>query len=95
MIILTYVDDCIIFGTSMHKIYAFNKLMEAGPENITLTDEGDIDKFLGIEINHLDEKRFKISHPFLIDRIISFLNIDTNESSLRNNSKPTPVGKSL
>ena len=52
-----------------------------------LTDEGDIDKFLEIEIDHLDEKIFKISQPFLIDRIISFLNIDTNDFGLGTNSK--------
>ena len=60
-----------------------------------LTNEGDIDKFLGIEINHLDENIFKISQPFLIDRIISFLNIDTNEFGLGTNSKSTPVGELL
>ena len=69
--------------------------MEVGPEKFTLTDEGDIDKFLGIEINHLDERRFKISQNFLIDRIISFLNIDTNDFFLGTNSKSTPVRKPL
>ena len=69
--------------------------MEVGPRNFTLTDKGDIDKFLGIEINHLDEKRFKISQPFLIDRIISLLNIENNEFGLGTNSKSTPVGKPL
>ena len=85
MIILTYVDKCIIVGPSMQKIDASAKLMEVSPENFTLTDEGDTDKFLGIEINHLDEKRFKTPQPFLIDRIISFLNIDTNEFGLGTN----------
>ena len=69
----------------MQKIDAFVKLMEVGPKTFTLTDEGDIDKFLGIEINHLDEKIFKISQPFMIDRIISFLNIDTNDFVLVTN----------
>ena len=61
--------------------------MEVGPGNFTLTDKGDIDKFLGVEINNLDEKIFKISQPFLIDRIISFLNIDTNDFGLGTKSK--------
>ena len=95
MIVLTYVDDCIIVGPFMQKIYALVKSKEVGPENFTLNDEGDIDKLLGIEINHLGEKRFKISQPFMIDIIISFLNIYTNEFGLRTNSKSTPVGKPL
>ena len=52
-------------------------------------------KFLGIEINHIDEKRFKVSQPFLIDRIISVLKIDTNNYGMDTNSKSTPVGKPL
>ena len=95
MIVLTYVDDCIIVVPSMQKIDAFVKSMEVGPKLFMLTDEGDIDKFLEIEIDHLDEKIFKISQPFLIDRIISFLNIDTNDFGLGTNSKSTPVGKPL
>ena len=66
MIVLTYIDVCIIVKPSMQKIDAFVKSMEVGPKTFTLTNEVDIDKFLGIEINHLDEKIFKISQPFLI-----------------------------
>ena len=95
MIILTYIDDCIIIAPSMDKINAFVKLMQVGPEKFTLTDEGDIDKFLGIEITHLDDKRFKISQPFLIDRIVSYLNIESNEHVIGTNSKSAPVGKPL
>ena len=95
MIVLTYVDYCIIAGTSMQKISALVKSMEVGPKTFTLTDAGDIDKLLGIEIDHLDEKRFKIFQPFLIDRIISLLNIDTNYFGLGTNPKSTPVDKPL
>ena len=46
-------------------------------------------------MTQLDDKRFKISQPFLIDRIISFLNIDTNDYGMDTNAKSTPVGKPL
>ena len=42
MIVLTYVDDCIIFRQSMQKIDAFVNSMEVNPEKFTLADEGDI-----------------------------------------------------
>ena len=58
MIILTYVDDCIIVGPSMENINRFVDSMKNGDENFVLTDEGDINKFLGIEITQLDDKRF-------------------------------------
>ena len=48
MILLTYADDWIIVGTSMVAINAFVKSMEVGPKNFTLTNEGNIDKLIGI-----------------------------------------------
>ena len=79
----------------MTKIDSFVQSMKDGPENFVLTDEGDIDKFLGIEITHLDDNRFRISQPHLIDRIVSFLEIDVNEYGMETNTKSTPVGKPL
>ena len=60
MIILTNVDYCIILGPYMQKIDAFVKSMEVRPKKFTLNDEGDIYRFLGVEINHLDEKRINM-----------------------------------
>ena len=60
-----------------------------------MTVEGDINKFLGIEVTQLDKKIFKISQPFPIKRIISLLNIDTNEYGMDTSTESTPVGKPL
>ena len=79
MIVLTYVDDCIIVGESMTDIDAFVKSMQNGPENFILTDEGDIDKFLGIDIKQLAPNKFELTQPFLIDRIVSLLGLENNE----------------
>ena len=40
-------------------------------------------------------KKIKLLQPFLIDRIISILNIDTNDYVLEINAKSTRVGKPL
>ena len=69
--------------------------MKTVKENFVLTDEGDINKFLGTEITQLDDKRFKVSQPFLVDWIVNFLNINTNDYGMETNTKPTPVGKYL
>ena len=92
MIILTYVDNSIIFGTSMDRNDSLVKSMRTGKENFVLTDKGDINKFLGIEIIQLDAKIFKVSQTFLIDQIVSFLDIDTDDYGMETNTKPTPVG---
>ena len=87
MIVLTYVSNCIIVEPFMIDINGFFKSMKNICENYILTNEGDINKFLYIEITQLDEKRFKISQYFLIDRIISFLIIYTHNFGMDNNAK--------
>ena len=69
--------------------------MKYGDKNFVLTDKWDINKFLGIEITQLDDKRFKIYQPYLMDQIISFLKIDANDHKVETNAKSTPVGKPL
>ncbi len=79
----------------MPDIDSFVESMQNGAENFILTDKGDIDKFLGIKITYLGGKRFKISQPFLIERIVSLLNTDQNEFGLKTNTKSTTVSKPL
>ena len=92
MLILTYVYDCIIVGPSMKDTDIFVESMKSGSKKIVLTNKGDIYKLLGIEITQLDDNIFKISQPFLIDIITSFLNIETIDYSMDTNSKSSPVG---
>jgi hypothetical protein len=49
MIIITYVDDCIIVRNSMNDTNTFVKSMKDGPKGYVLTDEGDIKKFLELK----------------------------------------------
>jgi len=70
MILLACVDDCIIFSPSMESIHHLVQLMHDGSENFKLTDEGDVNKFLGIEITRIDSSSFRLSQPFLIDRLL-------------------------
>ena len=93
MIVLTYVEDCIILGKSMIDIDGFVESMKNGLENFVLTDEVDIKNFLGIGINQLNKNIFKISQPFRINRIIYYLKIDTNNYGMDTTSKLTPVVK--
>ena len=57
--------------------------------------EGDIDKFLGIDIKHIDKNKFEISHPFLIERIVKLLGLKENEFEVDSTSRQTPVGKPI
>ena len=77
----------------MKDIDSFVNSMQTGPENFILTDEGDIDKFLGIDIKQLSENKFEISQPFLIERIVNLLGLKDNDFDANSNSRATPVGK--
>ena len=59
-----------------------------GPEKFEFTDEGSIDKYLGVNIEHLPDKSgFKMTQPYLIQRILEAANIDLSMT----NSCPTPA----
>ena len=92
MMIITYVDYCIIAGRSMNDIYSFIYSMQHGSENLILTDEGDVNKFLGIKITHNEDSSFEMSQLFLIDRLLSILGLGDNEFDT---STTTPVAKGL
>jgi hypothetical protein len=81
--VLTYVDDCILVSTDKGKIDTLIETLKNGTkerpnDKYILTDEGDIDKFLGIEITHHEDGSFEISQPHLISRILSLLRLDKN-----------------
>jgi hypothetical protein len=64
MIIITYADDCIIVINSMKDINTFITSMKDGPKEYFLTDEGDINKFLGIEMKEITRNKFELLQPF-------------------------------
>ena len=69
-IVLTYVDDCVILGENMAIVDSVIQSLRDGNEEFELTDEGSIDKYLGVLIKDIDENCFEMSQPFLVQRII-------------------------
>jgi hypothetical protein len=88
---LTYVDNCIIIGDTDDQIKGLIQSLHEGDENFVLQDEGSIEKYLGVDIRQQDASSFKLTQPFLINRIKKFLGIDNGKT----NEKLTPVGKPL
>ena len=58
MIILTYVDDCILIANKKETLDQFIHSLANGIEKFKFTDEGAIDKYLGVEIEQLKEMEF-------------------------------------
>lgn len=91
-ILLTWVDDCIIFSKDLSTINSIVKTLQEDFD-VELEDDlkgGDVSRYLGMEIQRNTDKSFEIKQPFLIDRILSLLEIDDKV-----NPKNTPVSKPL
>ena len=94
MIILVYVDDCIIISKSKFQTDNFINSLAKGQENFDFTDEGTLSSYLGVEISKQpNNEGFTLSQPYLIERIIQALGFDPSTTkSPRGN---TPVSYPL
>ena len=67
-ICLTFVDDFLIFSKDPEVI---NELIGSLKKDFSLTDKGDIDKYLGMQVTIKSNGTTKLSQPHLIERIIA------------------------
>ena len=91
-IILTWVDDCLIFSKDLSVITKTVETMKKSFD-VDLEEDingGDVSRYLGMVIDRNEDKSFEIRQPYLIERILNLLEIDSKV-----NSKPTPVSKPL
>ena len=89
LIVLTYVDDCLILGKSEEKIKWLITSLKEGSENFDFTEEGDVKNYLGVDFNKNDDGSFELKQPYLIARILKALGFDTNDV----HTKVNPVVK--
>ena len=94
LIVLVYVDDCILISKKKSTIKDFVQSLHNVPEDIVFTEEGSLESYLGVCISKLPGgKGFEISKPFLIDRTIKAVGFDlATTKSARDN---VPVGYPL
>ena len=83
MIILTYVDDCILITNKKETLDQFIHSLANGIEKFEFTDEGAIDKYLRVEIEQLKGGEFILRQPFLIQIIHAVLNVKTRDYNQR------------
>ena len=75
MMVLVYVDDCILISKEKSMLDQFIHSLANGIEKFEFTDEGSMDKYLGVEIEQLNGNEFILRQPYLIQRILDFLNV--------------------
>ena len=89
-IILVYVDDCIIFSKSNKINDSIVASLQNGVENFNLTDEGDVSRYLGVDILHHPDGRMEMRQPYLIERCLAAM-----EVVMGMNTKRVPATKPL
>ena len=89
-VILAYVDDMIALSKDKEVL---NKLVANLKEKeFILTDEGSLEKYLGVDVKKKKDGSLELVQPFLIERILALLGM--NEDAVHN-SKPTPAIRPL
>ena len=83
MIVLTYVDDCILISTKREMLDRFTDSLKNGIEKFEFTDEGPLDKYLGVEIEKLDRNEFILRQPHLIQRTLELLGVSEDHYNKR------------
>ena len=88
------IDECVFYrGKTLYVLYTDDSLL-AGPDNneieqiikdlkkakLEITDEGDIQDFLGVNIDIRDDGTVNLTQPHLIDQILKELKLDENNN---------------
>jgi len=69
MMLAVYIDDCILIAKTEQLKTAVKEIAES----FKITDEGQVDEYLGVKVEKLRENRIKMSQPYLIEQILKGL----------------------
>ena len=65
LILIVHADDVLIFSKKKCWIDMFIQSLAEGQEKFELTNEGSIDKYLGVHITKLPDGSYKLKQPYL------------------------------
>lgn len=78
--VLVYVDDCLVFSRDKQVIDEFFSNLGT---KYTITDEGEVAKYLGVDVRRPNDHTYELRQPYLIQRIIETLGLnDSNEHTV-------------
>ena len=72
-VIITYVDDCLIFYKNDEVL---KELIKSSEDEFKLTDKGDLETFLGVLFKKKGYNKLELTQPYLIQQIIHALGIE-------------------
>jgi len=84
-------DDSILAGPDKEELQqVIANIKKAG---LDVTEEGDIEDFLGVNIDRVDDKTFHLSQPHLIEQVLCDLNLDGENVQAK--ETPSPMSQVL
>ena len=90
---MEYVDDTIFWSPNEIKIDEI--IGELKALNFDLTDEGEVDSFLGIKIDTEDDGTITMSQPALIETIIKSLGLENDSKQHKTPAVSPPLQQYL
>ena len=88
MVYILYTDDSILAGPDEKEIHQIIKDIKRAKLDITI--EGDLEDFLGVNIDHRKDGSIHLMQPHLIDQILKDLRLNDNQVK----AKTTPTTSS-
>ena len=84
-------DDSVLAGPDKEELQqVMADIKKAG---LDATEEGDIEDFLGVNIDQVDDETFDLSQPHLIEQILCDLNLDGENAQAK--ETPSPMSRVL
>ena len=87
-IYLLYIDDSILAGPDEEEINQI--IRDIKRAKLQITEEGDIQDFLGVNITQREDGSIELTQPHLIQQILEYLRLDKDDAS----TKMVPVAPS-
>ena len=85
MVLIFYVDDCLVFSPSKGKIYEVYASIQ---EDFNIEDYGELSKYLRINLDRHPDGSIHIGQPYLTQRILNMI-----PGMDKSSSKPTSAVK--
>ena len=89
VICVIYVDDTLLFAKTNSEIEAMIVKLQ---EMFELTDEGDVESFLGIQVIHRDNS-IELNRPTLIDKVIETVGLQHDSKCHKTPTVNPPLTK--
>ena len=83
--LLFYVYDCLLFSPSKDKI---DEVYASLQSNFNIEDDGELNKYIGIELDRRPYGSINIRQPYLTQRILNMI-----QQMDKSSAKPTPAVK--